>query len=108
MNDAWQSAWVHALDEVEAEVSEVEALLADDHRARDTPVRDPWTPPQGLGPLPLELRPRADAILNRQIVAAQAVSLALGANRQQARLASRIEAGRQATPARPAYVDTAM
>jgi hypothetical protein len=108
MNDAWQLAWVHALDEVEAEVTEVEALLEVDHRERDTPVRHPWTPPQGLGPLPLELRPRADAILSRQLAAAQAVSLALGANRQQAKLAGRIEEGRQATPVRPAYIDTAM
>ena len=51
----WHRAWTAALDELEADVTRVEALLADDHRVRDLPVADPWTPPAGLGPLPLEI-----------------------------------------------------
>ncbi|MDT5038067.1 MAG: hypothetical protein QOE03_3252 [Micromonosporaceae bacterium] len=108
VTDDWRTAWIHALDAVEAEVAQVEALLEDDHRARDTPAYDPWTPPEGLGPLPLELAPRADAILARQLAAAQSVVLAISTNRQQALLASRIESGRQATPLPPAYHHTSM
>jgi len=102
----WHRAWMAALDEMEADVAQVEALLADDHRARDLPVADPWAPPEGLGPLPLDLRPRADAILNRQIAATQAVAAALVTGRRQAEMLSRVESG--STPRRPAYVDCAM
>ncbi len=102
---AWHRAWTAALDELEADVTRVEALLADDHRVRDLPLANAWTPPKDLGPLPLELRPRADAILGRQIAATQAVSVALSANRRQAELLTRVESG--ATPYRPAYVDCA-
>jgi len=105
MSGDWHRAWTAALDELEADVTRVEALLADDHRVRDLPVADPWTPPAGLGPLPLELRPRADAILGRQIAATQAISVALATNRRQAELLARVESG--ATPPRPAYVDCA-
>jgi hypothetical protein len=67
----------------------------------------PWAPPPGIGPLPLELRPRADAILTRQIEAAQALSLAITANRRQTAFASRVEVG---TPGKavPSYLDCAM
>ncbi len=103
----WRQAWIGALDALEADVVEVETLLAADHRLRDTPTADPWSPPDGLGPLPLDLRPRADAILARQIEAARAVTVAITTNRQQAALMEHIEAGRRANPPRPAYVDCA-
>jgi len=103
----WRDAWAAALDELESDVERVESLLAEDHRLRDHPVSDPWAPPQGLGPLPLDLRPRADAILARQIAAADAVARTLATNRRQAAVAARIETGGQAAP-RPAYVDCAM
>jgi hypothetical protein len=103
----WRDAWTAALDELEADVARVEALLLEDHRVRDHPLTDPWAPPEGLGPLPLDLRPRADAILSRQIATAAAVTRALATNRRQAAMAERIETGGQAAP-RPAYVDCAM
>jgi hypothetical protein len=103
----WNSAWTAALDTLEADVQEVEEMLAADHRQRDNPISNAWKPPVGLGPLPLDLKPRADAILNRQLAAAQAVSLALATTRRQAAVAARIETGTQAAP-RPAYVDCAM
>ena len=107
MGPTWHAEWAAALDELEADVVSVEAMLTDDHLMRDNPVTDPWSPPQGLGPLPLDLRPRADAILARQIAAAGAVSTALASNRRQAAVAARIETGGQPAP-RPAYVDCAM
>ena len=106
MTGEWHRAWVAALDELEADVTQVEALLADDHRTRDVPMADPWAPPEGLGPLPLDLRPRADAILNRQIAATQAIAVGLVTGRRQAEMLSRVESG--STPRRPAYVDCAM
>jgi hypothetical protein len=102
----WHQAWAAALDELEADVAQVEALLVEDHRVRDLPVADPWAPPQDLGPLPLDLRPRADAILSRQIAATQAIAVALTTGRRQAEMLSRVESG--AVPRRPAYVDCAM
>lgn len=103
----WQRAWTAALDELEADVTEVEGMLADDHRMRDHPVTNSWKPPTGLGPLPLDLRPRADSILGRQLAAARAVTLAIATNRRQAAVAAKIETGQQGAP-RPAYVDCAM
>jgi len=103
----WNEAWVAALDALEADVVAVESLLAEDHRIRDLPAGGSWAPPQGLGPLPLELRPRADQSLSRQLAATQALAVAMVANRRQAELAARIEADRQSAP-RPAYVDCAM
>jgi hypothetical protein len=103
----WYRAWRAALDELEADVVEVESLLADEHRTRDNPLADAWTPPEGLGPLPLDLRPRADAVLARQIAAARDVAAALTGNRRHAAVAARIETGAQSAP-RPAYIDCAL
>lgn len=103
----WRSAWTEALDRLELDVSAVEALLADVHRADDTPVVDPWSPPEGLGPLPLDLRPRADGILKRQTAAAQQLAQALIGTRRQVAAVSKVET-RDSVPSRPAYLDCAM
>lgn len=105
--DEWRAAWAAALDDLEADVEQVEAMLADDHMRRDHAPVNPWTPPHGLGPLPLDLRPRADAILNRQLSAARDIALALGTNRRHAAFAAKVEAGGDGGP-RPSYVDCAM
>jgi hypothetical protein len=107
MTGEWHRAWELALDELEADVAQVEAMIMDDHRAREMPPAEPWSPPTGMGALPVDLRPRADQILTRQLAAAQAVSIALTANRKQAEAAARIEAGSKAEPLRPAYIDCA-
>ncbi len=103
----FHQAWVAALDALEADVEQVERLLVEDHLQRDSPPSDPWTPPQGLGPLPLDLRPRADRVLQRQLAATQAITLALAANRRQAQFAAKVENRDQGAP-RPAYLDYAM
>ncbi|MGI5169979.1 hypothetical protein ACQEU3_37065 [Spirillospora sp. CA-253888] len=103
---AWHAAWSAALDALEADVAATEALLADDHRLRDLPPISPWSPPPGLGLLPLDLRPRADAILTRQLAAAQAIATALAANRRQAAVLARIETGGDGG-ARPTYLNCA-
>lgn len=105
--DQWRAAWVAALDELEADVDAVEAAIEDDHRRKELPAATPWAPPAGLGPLPLDLRPRADAILTRQLLAASALAAAITTNRRQAAFAERVETG-DAGKATPSYVDCAM
>jgi hypothetical protein len=102
----WRQAWSAALDELELDVAAVEAMLIDAHRAQELPPADPWSPPEGLGPLPLDLRPRADAILERQLAAAVGIARALATTRRQAAVAARIDTGRTAD--RPAYLDCAL
>jgi hypothetical protein len=105
--DRWRVEWLAALDALEADVSKVEQLILDDHRFRDNPLADPWNPPTGLGPLPLDLAPRADEILSRQMAAAKAIVIAIAVNRRQATAVSRIEVGSRGAP-RPAFVDQAL
>ncbi|NMO50198.1 hypothetical protein HH310_03195 [Actinoplanes sp. TBRC 11911] len=102
----WHDAWSTALDELELDVSTVEAMLADEHRNAETPPADLWKPPTELGALPLELKPRADEILTRQLKAAEEIARRLTANRQQLAATSRIETGESVK--RPVYVDRAM
>jgi hypothetical protein len=105
MSPEWRKEWEAALDAMEIDISTAETLLTDDQRLREHPPADPWHPPAGLGPLPLDLRPRADAILTRQIAVAEAIASALVTNRRQAALLGKMKSGPQA---RPAYVDCAM
>jgi hypothetical protein len=105
----WRRAWEEALGVLELDVAAAEALLAAS-RTREVATGpypgQSWSPPAGLGPLPLDLRPRADAILARQLAAAEQIARALASNRRQAAATARIETGR--APARPAYVDQAL
>jgi hypothetical protein len=103
---SWRGAWTAALDELEMDVEVTEAMLADDHRMAQTPRSNPWQAPQNLGALPLELKPRADEILTRQLAAAQEIARRLTATRQQQAMTARIETGEAVN--RPVYVDRAM
>ena len=102
----WRAEWTAALDELEMDVLEVETMLADERRLAETPPSDLWRPPTELGALPLELRPRADEILTRQLAAAEEIARRLTANRQQMAVTSRIETGEAVK--RPVYLDCAM
>jgi hypothetical protein len=102
----WGGAWAAALDELELDVTQVEAMLADERRYAETPPADLWLPPTELGALPLELKPRADEILTRQLKVAQEIARRLTANRQQMAMTGRIETGEAVK--RPVYVDRAM
>jgi hypothetical protein len=104
--DDWRGAWTAALDELEMDVEVTEAMLADDHRMAQTPRANPWQAPQDLGALPLELKPRADEILTRQLAAAQEIARRLTATRQQQAMTARIETGEAVN--RPVYLDRAM
>jgi len=102
----WRGAWTAALDELELDVAAIEAMLADERRQAETPPADLWRPPTELGALPLELKPRADEILTRQLRAAEEIARRLVSNRQQMAVTSRIETGEAVK--RPVYVDCAM
>ena len=106
MSEDWAAAWTAALDELELDVAQVEAMLADERRNAETPPADLWRPPTELGALPLELKPRADEILTRQLRAAEEIARRLTANRKQMAVTSRIETGEAVK--RPVYVDCAM
>jgi hypothetical protein len=106
MSNDWRDAWTAALDELEMDVAATEAMLADVRRLNETPGANPWRPPQDLGALPLELKPRADEILTRQLRAAEEIARRLTANRKQMAVTSRIETGEAVK--RPVYVDRAM
>jgi hypothetical protein len=106
VTEQWRDAWTAALDDLELDVAATEAMLADEHRHADTPPADLWKPPTELGALPLELRPRADEILTRQLRAAQEIARRLTATRVQQVMTSRIETGEAVK--RPVYLDCAM
>ena len=106
MTDTWRDAWTAALDELEMDVADTEAMLADARRYAEAPKSDMWKPPTDLGALPLELRPRADEILTRQLAAAQEIARRLTATRAQQAMTSRIETGEAVK--RPVYLDCAM
>jgi hypothetical protein len=103
----WRAEWLAALDALEADVSSVEQMILDDHRFRDHPITGHWAPPAGIGSLPLDLVPRADEILARQMAAAKAIVIAIAVNRRQATAVARIEVGSRGAP-RPAFVDQAL
>jgi hypothetical protein len=106
MTEDWRGAWTAALDELELDVANVEAMLIDEHRHAETAPASLWKPPTELGALPLELRPRADEILTRQLKVAEEIARRLTSSRQQIAMTGRIETGEAVK--RPVYVDCAM
>jgi hypothetical protein len=97
---------VAALDEMELDVAAAEAMLADDHRYAEHAPANLWQAPTDLGTLPLELRPRADEILTRQLRAAEEIARRMIATRQQMAMNARIETGEAVK--RPVYLDCAL
>ena len=100
----WDEAWVAALDAMELEADEVEQMLR--HRdvlesAPVTPVT--FSPPEGLGPLPIALADRARRLVQRQLDLSRELTIAIAGNRQQARLVNRLH--REAVDSVPVYVD---
>lgn len=102
----WRNAWTAALDELELDVVATEALLIDARRLTETMPAQLWKPPAELGALPIELLPRADEILTRQLAAAQEVARRLTATRAQITMGAKIETGEAVK--RPVYLDCAM
>jgi hypothetical protein len=105
MSPQARAAWVAALDDLEVDVAAAERLVAEVRTGHELPVIEPWTAPAGLGPIPDDLRRRADDILARQLRVATDIAAGIGATRRHAAVAARLD-NRDAT--RPAYLDCAM
>ncbi len=100
----WDQAWSAALSDLELAADEAERLLSLAHLPSTTEVAQvsTWRPPHGLGPMPLSLRERAQALVDRQIDLARRTAEAARMSRRQARVAD-VLATRP--PARPVYLD---
>ena len=103
----WQQAWEAALAALELDVLEAEQLLATGpaETADPLPVAEPWTPPVLPGPLPSNLRSRAEAILARQLRVADDLARAMGGNRREQQVARRMDSG-TVDRSQPVFVDS--
>jgi hypothetical protein len=99
----FHESWVAALEVLELEVDRAEDLLR--CHADQLPDAVPWTPPTGLGVLPLTLLTRARALHDRQLEVAAGLAVAMLGNRRQAALVEAIDNTRPG--ARPVFVDRA-
>ena len=95
----FRAAWVEALDQLEVDVDEAEALLASN---QPEPLPE-WEPPPVRGPLPEDLVPRARLVLERQLAVAHLLTQRLASNTQQQRLTRAVRATGQ--PDVPVYLD---
>lgn len=88
--EGWRDAWVAALDELEIDVAQAEAMLEHDH-SRPTEIDfGLWTPPPVDGPMPEDLVPQAVALFDRQQRVASRLARAAVQTRQQAEVAARM------------------
>ncbi len=96
---SFRAEWEAALDRLELDVGLAEQLLVS-----ATPVLpQPWEPPTVRGPMPDDLVPRARLLHERQLAAAQKITLAASATRRQAALAAKVTD--TITPDVPVYLD---
>lgn len=101
-SSTWDEAWAGALEALELDVAEAEAMLSVDHIFEAT-ARDPWTPPVNLGPLPAHLAERARTLLGRQLEISRQLASAARNSRKHDRAISHMQWN---TPAPPVYLDT--
>jgi len=103
---ARESAWVRALAEMEQVADRAEDLLraarAPGDAGVDVVVTEPWRTPRGLGPLPVDLAPRAAALVERQRDLVRRTADQLGEHRRRLRTA---DALRTREAAVPVYLD---
>lgn len=100
----WDAAWLTALDELELAADEAERLLASTHLppTAEVAAATRWTPPTGLGLLPLALKTRAEALLARHLDLARRTAAAAAMSRREASVVQQITAR---APALPVYLD---
>jgi hypothetical protein len=98
--------WHEALDELEGDVLDAQELLA---RGRAEEIAtwgrraEDWVPPNGLGPLPDDLRERAARLLQHQLAVAEELAERITQSQKQRDVAARMSYA----PARPvaSYID---
>lgn len=98
---SFRDAWESALTSLEVDVAAAERMLALDRIAETAPASR-WTPPTGLGPLPLSLADRATALLERQIEVGRRLAEAAELSRRHLKAA---HAMRATAPSAPVYLD---
>jgi len=93
--------WDRALDRIEADLLQAEALAQDPQLILEL---EPWAPPTDLGPLPRALTDRARDLLTRQRNARQLIADRMDAVRRQRAVVTKV-AGATGRERRPVYVD---
>ncbi|HUW78806.1 MAG TPA: hypothetical protein VMV52_08690 [Candidatus Nanopelagicaceae bacterium] len=96
-------AWVAALTILDLDVERAENLLR--ANVGSTPDLIVWTPPTGIGSLPLPLLERAQHLHRRQLEVAELLAAAMVGNRRLSALTDAIDATRPS--ARPVFIDDA-
>lgn len=103
--NAWDAAWVEALDRLDVDVAAAEEMLSVAHLPPVAAVAQAqaWRPPAGIGPLPPSLEQRARELLDRQLAVAERLAEAAAQARRQ-RVAA--EALRTRSADAPVFLDT--
>lgn len=107
---SWQQAWSEALDTLEYDLERAEAVLA---AGRSGSARIPevhgttWVAPQLPGPMPGNLRARAEAILTRQLRVSEELARGLAASRREVQLTQLMES-HVADHTVPAFLDACL
>jgi hypothetical protein len=100
-HDRIRAIWETEIDRLELEVIRVERLVRGLVSAPD----EPWRPPAVPGPMPHDLVPRANELMERQELAQQALVLALAEAQRQAAYADRVAEITGRPSAEPVYLD---
>ena len=102
-------SWASVLHDLARDAAEHERLLAAvrEGESEELPAAAAWTPPSGLGPLPVDMREQAMQVLQRQLDLATRIAEAQTHNSEQQRLTERLIGGYGRTTA-PAFFDTAL
>jgi hypothetical protein len=108
--DEFHAAWAAALAELEVDVERAESLLASRGTRMIPELALPgrvWVAPVLSGPVPESLRARAQAVLDRQLRAAEELSRSIGTARRDLAVARRMS---DSAPDRsaPAFLDAAL
>jgi hypothetical protein len=104
----WDAAWADALETLELDVEQAESLLAASRTGTMAEIplpRDGWTRPALEGPMPGNLRARAEAVLARQLRVSEELARGMASTHRELQLAQRMDSGATDRSV-PAYIDT--
>jgi hypothetical protein len=103
--EQWAGAWAAALEAMELEADAVERMLRHRDMLQHAADGGLFAPPDGIGPLPMELTERARRLVQRQLDLSRELSIAIAGNRQQARLVTRLQREGPTGQPPPVYLD---
>lgn len=105
----WTAAWTEALDDLELDLDRAEELLTVGRTGSAGglhPAPAAWVAPDLPGPIPENLRARAQAVYDRQLRVSEDLARGLAAGRRELALASLMESAAKVDHSRPAFLDT--